>query len=89
MKEVTKQQWKERLDKGIVYMDGATGSNLQRLGRTRDMCQEQWILEHEDMVYELQKQYVEVGSQILLAPTFMANRFYLEKYGLENQIEEI
>ena len=86
---MTKQQWKERLDKGIVYMDGATGSNLQKKGMKRGTCAEKWILEHEDMVYELQKQYLEVGSHILLAPTFMANRFYLGKYGLENQIEEI
>lgn len=86
---MTKQQWNELLEQGIVYMDGATGTNLQKQGMETGVCPEKWILEHEDVVYEMQKQYFEAGSHIVLAPTFTANRIKLEEYGLADQIEEI
>ena len=41
------------------------------------------------MLIELQKAYVEAGSQILCAPTFGANRFNLSSYGLGAQVEEM
>ena len=86
---MTKQEWESLIQQGIVYMDGATGTNLQQRGMATGECPETWILEHEDIVYELQKQYFEAGSHIVLAPTFTANRVKLEEYGLADRIEEI
>lgn len=38
---------------------------------------------------DLQRAYVEAGTQILLAPTFTANRIKLEEYGLADKLVEM
>lgn len=86
---MTKEQFRQLQAQGVVYMDGATGTNLQAKGMEMGVCPETWILEHKDVMYELQKSYVDAGSQIILAPTFTANRVKLEEYGLEHKIKEI
>ncbi len=73
----------------LVYLDGATGSNLMKRGMPAGVCPEKWILEHPDIFLELQKEFVEAGSDIIYAPTFTANRIKLKEYGLEGQIAEI
>ena len=65
------------LTERIIYLDGATGSNLVKEGMPSGVCPEQWILEHRDVMLKLQKRYVEAGSDILYAPTFTANRVKL------------
>lgn len=86
---MTKQEFREWAKKGFIFLDGATGSNLMKAGMPAGVCPEQWILEHEEVMENLQKEYVKAGTNILYAPTFTANRIKLEEYGLENQIEEI
>ncbi|MEQ2456720.1 homocysteine S-methyltransferase family protein [Flavonifractor hominis] len=71
-----------------LLMDGATGTELFRLGMPQGVCTEQWVLEHPQMLLELQQAYVEAGSRVLLAPTFGANRAGLERYGLSSRVEE-
>ena len=86
---MTKKEFKEWAKKGFIFLDGATGSNLMKAGMPAGVCPEQWILEHEDVMENLQKEYVKAGTNILYAPTFTANRIKLEEYGLDNQIEEM
>ena len=76
-------------EKELLYLDGATGSNLMKRGMPSGVCPEKWILEHPDVLIGLQREYIEAGSNIIYAPTFTANRIKLEEYGLEGQIEEI
>lgn len=70
----------------ILYLDGATGSNLVKAGMPSGVCPEQWILEHQDVMLQLQKDYVQVGTNILYAPTFTANRVKLAEYHLEKNM---
>lgn len=86
---MTREEFKELAKKRILYLDGATGTNLQRAGMPTGVCPEQWILEHQDTMEELQRGYVEAGTDILYAPTFSGNRIKLKEYGLENQGKEI
>ncbi|CBL08221.1 methionine synthase (B12-dependent) [Roseburia intestinalis M50/1] len=53
------------------------------------VCPEQWILENSEVLIDLQKQYVEAGTDILFAPTFTASRIKLKEYGLEDHLEEM
>lgn len=86
---MTKQQFQELIDKQLLFLDGATGSNLQKRGMPSGVCPEKWILENEDIFIGLQKEYVEAGSNVLYAPTFTSNRVKLQEFGLENQIREM
>ena len=74
---MTKQEFRELVEKKIVILDGATGSNLQKCGLEAGVCPEEWILEHPQKLIDLQKAFVEAGSDIVYAPTFTANRIKL------------
>lgn len=84
-----KQDFKELVSNKIVYLDGAMGSNLIKRGMPQGVCPEKWILENRDVVVQLQKEYVDAGTNILYAPTFTANRPKLQEYGLENDLVRI
>ena len=71
-----------------VLMDGATGTELYRRGMPNGVCTEQWVLEHPQALLEIQRAYVEAGSQVLIAPTFGANRVSLARHGAQDRVEE-
>ena len=71
---MTRQELYQLLEKGPVFLDGATGTMLQEAGLPVGVCPEKWIMEHPDVIRNLQRAYVEAGTQILYAPTFTANR---------------
>ena len=85
---MTKQEF-SAIAQNYLYLDGATGSNLVKAGMPSGVCPEQWILEHAEVMLDLQKRYVAAGTNILYAPTFTANRVKLAEYGLEEQIKPI
>lgn len=72
-----------------LLLDGATGTEMLRRGMPSGSCTDLWILEHPDAILELQRAYVEAGSQIIYAPTFSANRPSLERYGAEISVSEL
>lgn len=86
---LTKEQLHEKLAAGVRFLDGATGSNLQKAGMPRGCCTERWVLEHPDALISLQQSYARSGSQIIYAPTFQAQPIALERQGLEANTEEI
>lgn len=86
---MTKQEFRELVSNKIVYLDGAMGSNLIKRGMPQGVCPEKWILENRDVVVQLQREYVEAGTNILYAPTFTANRPKLEEYGLADDLVRI
>lgn len=86
---MTREAFRELVKNGPVLLDGATGTNLQKAGMPVGVCPEQWILENSEVLIDLQKQYVEAGTDILFAPTFTASRIKLKEYGLEDHLEEM
>lgn len=86
---MTIQEFRELTRKGVVLLDGATGSNLRKAGMPAGISSEQWVLEHPAVLQELQAAYVEAGSEIVYAPTFAANRISLKNFGLEERVQEL
>lgn len=86
---LSREQLHQKLREGVRFLDGATGSNLQKAGMPRGCCTEQWILEHPEALVTLQRQYAEAGSQIIYAPTFQAQPIALARLGLDHRTEEI
>lgn len=86
---MTREAFRELVKKGPVLLDGATGTNLQKAGMPVGVCPEQWILENSEVLIDLQKRYVEAGTDILFAPTFTASRIKLKEFGLEDHLEEM
>ena len=85
---MTKEEF-QQLTQNVVLLDGATGSNLMASGMPRGTCTEAWILEHKEILQNLQKAYMEAGSQIVYAPTFGGNRYSLGLHGLADKLEEM
>lgn len=86
---MTKQEFSQLAARGLVLLDGATGSNLRAAGMPVGVSPELWVLEHPEVLLELQRSYVEAGSQIIMAPTFSANRTGLKNFGLEERLGEL
>ncbi|HCJ07187.1 MAG TPA: 5-methyltetrahydrofolate--homocysteine methyltransferase [Lachnospiraceae bacterium] len=86
---MTKEQFQTLLKQKIIVLDGATGTNLQKAGMPTGVCPEQWILEHPQVLVDLQADYINAGTNIVYAPTFSGNRIKLEEYGLQDQLEYI
>ncbi len=86
---MTKKEFREFVNKGPIILDGAKGTNLMAAGMPIGVCPEAWILEHKEVLLNLQRGYVEAGTNIVYAPTFTGNRIKLEEYGLADRITEI
>ena len=71
-----------------ILLDGATGSELYKRGMPAGAYTEQWVLGHPEALLELQRGYVAAGSQVLIAPTFGANRVRLEQHGIFGQVAD-
>lgn len=84
-----RQEFRKLAENGPLILDGATGTNLQKAGMKMGVCPEQWILENPQAIIDLQRRYVEAGTNILYAPTFTANSVKLGEYGLERQLKEM
>lgn len=86
---MTKEQFRQMTDKKLVFLDGATGSNLQKEGMPSGVCPELWITEHPEILKKLQREYADAGANIVYAPTFSANRIKLKEFGLEERVGEL
>ena len=85
---MTKEEFKKLTEEGIVILDGATGSNLQKRGMPAGVCPELWIKDNPEVLMGLQTEFMEAGSRIVYSPTFTANRVKMAEYGLEDRLSE-
>jgi len=80
---MNRSEFKTLTENSIVLLDGATGTNLQKRGLKKGVCPDFWILEHPDVMADLQSSYLEAGSRIIYSPTFSSNRVKLDEFGLK------
>lgn len=86
---MNREEFQALIKEHPIFLDGATGSNLQKKGMPVGVCPEKWILENPEKLIELQRAFIDAGTNIVYAPTFTANRIKLREYGLENQVREM
>ena len=75
---MNKQEFQMLIKDHPIFLDGATGSNLQKKGMPTGVCPERWILDNREIMISLQREFVDAGSDIVYAPTFTANRIKLK-----------
>jgi len=86
---LTREAFQDLTKQGPLFLDGATGSNLQKMGMPKGCCTEEWILSNPEALVSLQRAYAEAGSNIIYAPTFQAQPIALERVGLQRRCEDI
>ncbi len=67
--------------KEFIVLDGAMGTMLQAKGLKMGETPEALNIEKPDWLYDIHRQYIEAGSDIIYANTFGANRYKLKKCG--------
>ena len=86
---LTRDGFHKKIAAGVRFLDGATGSNLRAMGMPKGCSTELWVLEHPQVLQNLQRQYAAAGSQIIFAPTFQCQPIALEAVGLAQDTEKI
>lgn len=86
---MTRQEFAAWAAGGVRLLDGATGTNMAKMGLPRGDCTEAWICAHPQGLIDLQRAYVEAGSEIVYAPTFGANREALSRFGLAQELVQM
>ncbi len=84
-----KVQFKKLVSQKIQILDGATGTELQKRGMPTGVCPEQWVIENPNAIKEIQKAYIDAGSNMIYTCTFGGNRVKLEEFGLGERTFEI
>ena len=72
-----------------LLLDGATGTEYMKAGMPAGVCVEQWASEHPEVVSRVARGYADAGSDVVYAPTFLANAGNLRMYGLNEQVVEL
>jgi 5-methyltetrahydrofolate--homocysteine methyltransferase len=72
-----------------VVGDGAMGTELQRAGLPIGECGDRWSIAHPDRLRAIHEAYIAAGSDAIITNSFGANRWVLERYGLDGQVEAI
>lgn len=73
---------------GLV-LDGATGTELAKLGMPSGVAPELWVYENPSAIERVHNAYIAAGSQIVYAPTFGGNSCKLAEFGIADRQEEI
>lgn len=80
----------ERLNSGeILVADGATGSNLQKMGLKPGRPPEDLIIDNPDILYQLEKSFVDAGSDIILTCTFGGTRMRMKDSKYQDRAPEV
>ena len=80
----------ERLNNGeILVADGATGTNLQKVGLAAGTHTEDWVFDHPEKILDLERAFVAAGSDIILTCTFGGTRLRMKGAKYADQVIEI
>ena len=80
----------ERLTSGeILVADGATGSNLQKMGLKPGKPPEDLIIDDPDTVLKLASSFAEAGSDIILTCTFGGTRMRMKDSKYQDRTPEV
>ncbi len=80
----------EKLSAGkVLVADGATGTNLQKMGLQPGTPPEELVLDQPDLLLKLETAFVEAGSDILLTCTFGGTRLRMKDSKYADRVQEI
>ena len=87
---MNKQEFLNLINKKVLILDGATGTELQKYNFLEGVSTpEELNIKFPERIQKIYSSYINAGSDIILANTFGANKLKLAQYKLDNKIEEI
>lgn len=80
----------ERLNSGkVLVADGATGTNLQKVGLAAGTHTEDWVIDHPDRILNLEKAFVAAGADLILTCTFGGTSLRMRGAKYANEVDRI
>ena len=76
-------------DEHVYLFDGAMGTMLYSKGVFINKCYDELNLRNPEIVFEVHKEYVRAGAEILETNTYGANRIKLRSFGIEDELRDI
>lgn len=74
---------------GVLTADGATGTQLQKMGLKPGASPEAWNLDNPTAILALHRGYLDAGAQVILTNTFGGTRYRLARHGLDAKVKEV
>ncbi len=74
------------LESRVVFLDGASGTELMKRGMPPGVSTEMWALENMDVLFEIHGDYVRAGADVILTCTFGGTA---PKLGTPDMVESV
>lgn len=96
-RKYTNRRFLEALKERVLIVDGAMGTNLQKMnlsaedfgGEQYAGCNDYLVITCPHAVEQVHRSFLEVGVDVIETCTFRANRITLGEYGLQDKVIEI
>jgi 5-methyltetrahydrofolate--homocysteine methyltransferase len=80
---------REKINQGLLLLDGGMGTELIARGIEIGTCNDYLNVESPDMISDIQRAYLQAGSDAVITNTFGANRYALARHDLAEQATQI
>jgi 5-methyltetrahydrofolate--homocysteine methyltransferase len=86
---MVKKSLKQKLSEGLLFLDGAMGTQLMAKGVELGRCNEMLNIESPQIILDIHRSYFDAGSEAVYTNTFGANEITLARHGLADKVEQI
>jgi len=86
---MARKSLKEKLSSGLLFLDGAMGTQLMAKGIELGRCNEMLNIESPEIILDIHHSYFDAGSEAVYTNTFGANEISLARHGLADKVEQI
>jgi 5-methyltetrahydrofolate--homocysteine methyltransferase len=86
---MAKKTLKQKLSEGLLFLDGAMGTQLMAKGIELGKCNEMLNIESPQIILDIHRSYIQAGSDAVYTNTFGANEITLARHGLADKVEQI
>jgi 5-methyltetrahydrofolate--homocysteine methyltransferase len=86
---MAKKALKQKISGGLIFLDGAMGTQLMARGIGASGCNEMLNIESPRIVTDIHRSYFDAGSEAVYTNTFGANEITLGRHGHGDKVEQI
>jgi len=86
---MARKSLKEKISSGLLFLDGAMGTQLMAGGVEAGICNEMLNIESPEIILDIHRSYFDAGSEAVYTNTFGANEITLARHGLADKAEQI
>lgn len=86
---MTEKNLKQKISEGLLFLDGAIGTQIMARGIKSDKCNEMLNVESPQVIEGIHRSYFDAGSDAVYTNTFGANEISLARHNLAGKLQQI